>query len=473
MGVSKKLIYFILFFISPFYVTANVEKAWSLMRKSRGSVRNYPRIVKHLTDSGFYYSSIPYIKEYLTRNRGTRSGTIDALIDKVVTKVGVKQFEVLPTEFLQRSNAPMLRYILAKKYFRKGQYNQALSSLRGRIDFSHPSRPFSLHLEATILSIKRQYDEAREKFQDCVSSSKKFEGRYNDATRKKQLRINRDSCIAGIARNYFASRQFKKANLAYLDIEKSSPIWPDILFEEAWNSFYQKDYNRTLGKLVTYKVPILDYIYNPEIDVLRAMSYMELCLWEDTKKVVDDFYAKYQNNISSVKRILTKNRRSLKKFYHMAKEGRSVATGNELLDSIIRSLSRDSAYQELNASFENGKKEIEKVSRLRNSGLKNILMRNLKDSMLLQRNLMGAYVRKVLQNGSRSIGKMFEGMSYIKLEVLSRRKTKLYGEVEGTGRSRGKFKYLTRNDKQYFWTFNGEFWADELGDYVFGLKSEC
>ena len=25
----------------------------------------------------------------------------------------------------------------------------------------------------------------------------------------------------------------------------------------------------------------------------------------------------------------------------------------------------------------------------------------------------------------------------------------------------------------YLWTFNGEFWADELGDYVFSLKSEC
>ena len=27
--------------------------------------------------------------------------------------------------------------------------------------------------------------------------------------------------------------------------------------------------------------------------------------------------------------------------------------------------------------------------------------------------------------------------------------------------------------KQYFWNFNGEFWADELGDHVFSLKSEC
>ena len=63
-------------------------------------------------------------------------------------------------------------------------------------------------------------------------------------------------------------------------------------------------------------------------------------------------------------------------------------------------------------------------------------------------------------------------MSYIKLEVLAQRKAKLYSFDE-TDRSRGDLKYIERNEKQYFWDFNGEFWADELGDYVFALKSEC
>jgi hypothetical protein len=67
----------------------------------------------------------------------------------------------------------------------------------------------------------------------------------------------------------------------------------------------------------------------------------------------------------------------------------------------------------------------------------------------------------------------FEGLSYIKLEVLDRKKQQLYRWGNLTDRARGNIKYLKRNDKQYFWTFNGEFWADELGDYVFALPSEC
>jgi hypothetical protein len=64
-------------------------------------------------------------------------------------------------------------------------------------------------------------------------------------------------------------------------------------------------------------------------------------------------------------------------------------------------------------------------------------------------------------------------MSYIKLEVLAQRKDKLYQSSPSGGNKRGDVKYIQRNDKQYFWTFNGEFWADELGDYVFALGSEC
>ena len=63
-------------------------------------------------------------------------------------------------------------------------------------------------------------------------------------------------------------------------------------------------------------------------------------------------------------------------------------------------------------------------------------------------------------------------MSFIKLEVLARKKQSLYEPKSKSGK-RGDIRYIERNDKQYFWDFNGEFWADELGDYVFALGSEC
>ena len=124
-------------------------------------------------------------------------------------------------------------------------------------------------------------------------------------------------------------------------------------------------------------------------------------------------------------------------------------------------------------NYERGFIELEEIRKIRNASVKSFLLENLKEALLLQRNQIGAYVRRRLVVYSEQLKKSFEGMSYIKLEILSNKKSTLYGKDLKSDRYRGDILNLERNEKQYFWTFNGEFWADELGDYVFSLKSEC
>ncbi len=453
---------------------ASLDRAWDLLRQSNGSTRYYPQIVKDMVDEGLYFSSIPYLKEYLLNTKGVESREIDELIDRVITEVGVKQFEVLPTAVLERSKAPTVRYILAKKYFRTGKYSQTLATLNASIPRNHPAKPFALQLEASSHSIQGNQIAAKNAYKECVSSSRQAIKGTKNMNRRRQLEVNRDYCIVGGPRADFASRNYEEANSGYLDLDKDSYIWPEILFEEAWNSFYMKNYNRTLGKLVTYNAPLLDYVFNPEVDVLKALTYMELCLWDDARKTVDNFYATYENAHDGVKKLLDQHGKDYKYYYLLAKASKSGRTrGNSLIDKLLRFIVRDATYIELFDSFNRGRDEIERIKQVPNKRHQAILIKNLKDSMLLQRNLIGAYVRKQLSLQDQLLVSSFEGMSYIKLEVLNRKKQYLYSPDSFVSRSRGDIKNLVRTDKQYFWTFNGEFWADELGDYVFSLKSEC
>jgi len=95
----------------------------------------------------------------------------------------------------------------------------------------------------------------------------------------------------------------------------------------------------------------------------------------------------------------------------------------------------------------------------------------------LQRDLIGAYVKTSLGNYLDQVDKTLQSMSYVKLEILGKKKESIisrpYGNESEGARERGDYIFLKRTDKQYFWDFIGEFWADELGDYVFALKSEC
>ncbi|MBH47143.1 MAG: hypothetical protein CME71_03130 [Halobacteriovorax sp.] len=473
--MSFKTACLILLVSFAFEAKGNMQAAWDTLVKARGNTQAYPYIVQQMVSHGLYFASIPYIKEYLATQTKVQDDKIDDLIDEVVTRVGVRQFEVMPTSFLSRSNAPMLRYIVAKKAFRKGSYNSVQKALSQKINDTHTVKPYALHLEAASLALQGKNASALESYKECVKISNAQSSRTKEVNRLRQLEINRDNCIVGIARTLFADKKFEAANLAYLDLDKRSHVWPEILFEEAWNSFYMGDYNRTLGKLVTYKAPILDFAFNPENEILKTLTYMELCLWGDANSTVEEFYQTYEKDTASIVKTLRSYGKDYKKFYMLAKSSlENESTGNKLLDRLLAGLARDPAYRELYDSFQDGRSELEAVNQLSNDRQKRVLIDNLKDSMLTQRNLVGAYVRTNLFNKLRAIRKSFEGMSYIRLEILSRRKDELYStESKSAERGRGDIQYLKRNEKQYFWTFNGEFWADELGDYVFALRSEC
>lgn len=473
MFFLKKL--FICFlFLSPMSIANSIDRGVMGLLAGLDKVESYPKVVKILIDNDLYYTSVPYLKEYLVLGKGKTSAYIDVLLETVLSKVGIKQFEVLPEEILEKSLAPTIKFVLAKKYFRKKMYQKAQMTIRGSIDRGHSLKPFALNLEGAISSILGDSKEAIEFFNECSELSSKKLGQTKDQRLYRQLEVNRDYCIIGRARTYFSDKQHDKANLEYLDLEKSSPIWPEILFEEAWNSFYQGNYNRTLGKLVTYKAPVLGFIFNPEIEILKALSYMELCLWDDVKIVVDQFYSEFGSDYKSLEKLLESYRDNYIEYYKLAKtkiKGQHVK--NVLLDRILNQITRDPTFKEIYTTFVGAKQEIDHLSKIADPRLRSIFGRNLKDSLYLQRNIIGSYIKGQIGQYYREIHSTFSHMSYIKLEVLSRKKTKLYSPVEEGVRSRGDFRYLKRNDKQFFWSFNGEFWADELGDYVFALKSEC
>ncbi len=453
---------------------ASAERAWDRLVKTKGAVEAYPSVVNELLKEDLYFTSIPYLKEYLSVHKGRLPKEVDSLVDAVVTKVGVRQFEVLPTSILERTSAPVIKYILAKKQFRVGKYKDALRTLNGTIPAGHPVQPFAKMLEGSIFSIEGDARNAVAAYRSCVDLTKEEMNGTEDPNRLRQLAINRDYCTVGIARAQFENKDFDSASLSYLDLPKDSYVWPEILFEEAWNSFYLKDYNRTLGKLVTYKAPILEFVFNPEVDVLKALTYMELCLFDDAKQVVDDFYNTYQNDSLSVKSFLNKYGRNYKYYYLLAKSrSNGKSGGSALLNKLIDTTLKDAAFTELIDSFNIGRDEIERVKALKNPRMRKVLTSNLRESLLLQRDLIGAYVRKNIHLYVNQLDKSFEGMTYIKLEVLGRKKQIVYSSSNYGNRNRGDIKYLKRNEKQYFWSFNGEFWADELGDYVFSLKSEC
>ena len=437
------------------------------------SVGGSRRTIIDLVKSGYYFSTLPMMKDYIVKNERSLDGEMDSVLDTMLYHTGVRPFESLPVEVLKKSRSSNVRYILAKRLFKKGQNQDALNELNS-IPGDHASYPFVANLKATIHSALNNHREAETQFRDCVRASERRIDRVESLAMKNQLQTNRDFCIAGIARVHFATEDYKKADLGYLDISKDSFVWPEILFEEAWTSYYMKNYNRTLGKLVSYKAPVFDFVFKPEVEVLKALTFMKMCLYDDAKKTVDDFYSKLLNPSRDLRSFLIGRGKDYRYFYSlMADHEENRSAPIPIVDQILKSVRKEAAFIEMKSALIMAMGEYNKLSKNSNSTTNEILERNVKTVVDEYRSTIGAFVRAGLLSKYAELYSAFQGMSYIKLEVLAQRKERLYQtDVDQSGK-RGDVKYIERNDKQYFWTFNGEFWADELGDYVFALGSEC
>lgn len=383
----------------------------------------------------------------------------------------LREYLIKHTQRAQYNGRNLNAYLvsLGKYHVLKGEMPQAVDALNG---MQHSGRLWAVGLliRGTALAIMGQGDAAIDDFSRCV-----------DRSTDDDLEAR---CQAGIARTHYQMNQFREADRSYDQIPKRSFVWTDIVFEQAWNAFAENQFNRTLGKLVTYKSPSLRFVYNPEIEVLRAQAYLALCLYSDANESINDFHQRYSRVGDEVKRFVESRSESLSSFFD---KGRSALKGpihtdvafdrvlnrfvrSPTFQSLVRAESKIAAERGMVVEFD---RRQPGVSHERDEGFPGFVQLVLRWRAHHVRQLGGAIVKNSLIDYHNTLIADFEKIAFIKLEMLKRAKDKLLERVSAGGeRTRGSVTPKRRDD-QYYWNFNGEFWNDEIGDYIFGLESAC
>lgn len=371
-------------------------------------------------------------------------------------------------------------YFLGKDELWKGSPQKALQAL-SKVSSGSGVMAQAAYLRGAAYAMLGQHSSAVASFESCQRSASRLENR--DRSMRQEGEDLEARCTAGLARAYYQSGEHEKAEETYDDIPKSSFVWTDILFEQAWNAYAKGDYNRALGKLVTYRSPSLNFVFNPEVDVLRAQSFLALCDYQDVGKTVQEFERRYESVGGQMKNFLLSHDKDLASYFGIAKEAmrRKLHTGDmfaRALNRFIRGphfasfLSQERSAQG-EASRLNGLAAARNAPRFAGFLQKVVAWRGK-----TVRLLGGLFVRNSLYDLYQDLVADLDKMSFIKLEELGRAKSKLERKhqilsEDETGVAKRGGGSVDRKNYQYFWSFNGEFWADELGDYVFALESQC
>jgi hypothetical protein len=445
-------------------------------------------VAQALVQAGLEQAASYFYLQVIRSGNREASRRVLLLTDRIVRSVGIEflrpyLFKHTRAEDYSESDRPYFQYAAARSLGLRGDFQGGLSLLSELT----PAKKSDVRLTAELLHLRAAYRlftgaarPAARDFLECAEVAK-------DSSDLKYR------CIAGQARALYEAGDFSEAELVYEKVSRQSLVWTEVLFEQAWNSYRKQEYNRTLGRLVSYKSPALSFVYNPEIDTLRAQAYLALCLYEDANEGVNEFNARYVPVSEEVKKLIGRN--EIKKGSDRAldltgyyQEGKSAAqaplSSSRPLYRLMNRFVRSAAFQDSLRSERELSVELGNI-RSFSVGVSNadpqtgtfgdFLAKVLNFRLKAIREMGGAFVRNSLLDYHDQLIAQFEKMAFIKLEMLSRFKEKLMTRNSPDSqqlRSRGNVQPIRRGD-QYFWSFNGEFWNDELGDYVFGLESEC
>jgi hypothetical protein len=425
-----------------------------------------------LEDKKYYYSALnEYFKE--TYSHEITKDDV-ARLEQLLYFTGIELLEDYEPSLLEKYPTSSTHFILGRQAMQNKKFKVALDYFN-KIHKDHRYFPEAKLLESQVNAGQGLIKEEFDAFEKCLASAEQNESSAAGEKIKRYYRMVYEICLVNKARHFYKIGDYKGALEAYNKIPKQSYKWPYILLEMAWVYYQMGDFNRALGLLVTYKSPLLDTYFFPEAEYLAALSYFRLCLYEDSSIIINQYYQFYRPRFTALESVLKQNRNSQTYFYNlMFKPGEDLKKHEEFVRHIMTRLKKQTRFSlDFNSIFKIDQ-EIERISANEKDVIKNKMVSHLNE---VKENM----ISKINYNAKTDIFQFLESVPFfsselfkLNLEIISRKKDLVYGNKKLIAdRSRGDYSNVNRNKFEYFWTFQGAFWADELGDYSLGLKSNC
>ncbi len=452
-------------------VLSKVERLYN--HKKLSNQKKYRLLVFQLYKDKLYFSSLYFAIKYL-KTDPELDNKITFLIDKLLLKTGVDSLNQLSIFTKKQREIPSISLALGLKLFKAKKFERAYNILE-KIPNSNRFAPEARMTMGTIDNLIGNHQRAYNNYNTCQKIAKNEEEDSTHVKQKRYFAIIKESCHIHIARIVYKMKQYKHALKKYNDIPKKSYMWPYLLLEKAWSHYHLKEYNRALGLLVTYKSPLLSSYFSPEGEVLTAMSYYNMCLYGDALNVVHQFYNVFKPATDELKILLNKHKQSDDYFIKMVIAPKdSIEYKNLYIRSLSTQIRKKIKFSLDYFNISKAKQEFKEIAKFNNSKLKKDLKLNVNKIINKRSVRLNNFIKFYIFNFINDIHRYSYDMFNLKLDIMSKQRHLLYQDKKLTStRSRGSIDNIDISVDQDFWDFNGSFWADEIGEYSFGLKSKC
>jgi TolA-binding protein len=440
-------------------------------------------LARSLYDLQMYHSAQHYFMEVV--RKGPKNPYFKYALPKLVLIAQLtgddselmRIVDKIPPDQFPREAKNHLFYLMGRKLYEEDKLAEA-------------SKYFEQVSPKSDLGLKAKYyegviDNERGKLKSAVKAFKEVYQSDVTPTDDKQiaeLEDLKDLSLMNIARIYYGIEKFDEADNFYGLVARDSTYWPQSLYERAWTNFLRNDLNLTLGLLLTVRSPYYsDEEYIPEAQILRGITFFQLCDQHETEGILNDFDARYPPMRDEMKTFLDQ---------YNTEDGRKLSDqafdqyftnphkGSTLTKAFFLRVLRNRDLADLVKHMQMLDDEITAID-AQKGVWKDTLGAKLKETIADDR---ARYKRKaglVLINEVQTqydyLNDLVTQSQIIRFEsVDAQRKDYEYKMVnpEVESQESKKVDFATSKDIIY-WPFNGEFWQDELGYYRYSEESKC
>lgn len=322
---------------------------------------------------------------------------------------------------------------------------------------------------------------------------RRFEQFYDKYSNKKITDKKRGLASISIARTLYQAKMWDDSIEFYKDIPKDHSLYRKAQFELAWAQFRAMKFRAALSTIETLQTPYYETFFDPEALILRKIILLFICQVDDIETTLATYEKFYSPVISVLNAWLQSEHKDedylqlINSAYinlRLIQSGLKPTQNSKLPFFLLRSgleTNDIKPHFQLIRRLQQERKKFRQSTVRKSNPLNRFAERVYLNRIKSTQKQLAQGVRKYLNEVRGQLKDYNVQVDLIKYEFLNLKKNILSDRVNQqsdqntalqTKVTDKKRDFFLDNGYRYF-PFNGEFWADEIGNYQYIGVNKC
>jgi tetratricopeptide (TPR) repeat protein len=316
--------------------------------------------------------------------------------------------------------------------------------------------------------------------QEQMSTSRLIET-ISQGDYKRDVKYFSQLAVLNMARLLYEQNSNLKAVRYYDYIPIEGFFWLEALFESSWALFRmgEQHHEKALGRLHTLSSPFFAEEYTPEAPILRAVILYSRCEYDKSLEAVASFREVYEPLLNELNGYV-EDFSDPKQLYDFLRRIQADPSSAKRVSQILNALFEDRELKRINAHISELEREINVIKRARSSwatsDLANYVLQTIQFTRDTSFDRAGEMAKRRLERVVDELRDLRSKADAIDIEIATAGRSDTELSLSGVEVQRtleAERKKRTPDAEHVYWPFEGEYWRDELGYYLYSIKSKC